>query len=126
MRLRLRYEGGEAPFVTPILFVGNNRYEPLLPQGRHRDALDRGELHIYVARSSGRLGLLRTAARWLLGRGRGTDVVELSARSVRVDSRRRALRVSADGELLHLRPPLRYAILPRALRVLAPPPATAP
>jgi diacylglycerol kinase family enzyme len=121
MRLRLRAEGVEAPLLTPFLVVGNNRYERgLLLSDRHREALDGGELRIYVARDPGRLALVRIALRWLVGRGRDEDLAELSARSARVDSRRRALHVSADGEVLRLRPPLRYVIRPRALNVLAP------
>jgi diacylglycerol kinase family enzyme len=121
MRLRLRTERGEAPLVTPFLFVGNNRYgRGLLLADRGREALDRGELAVYVARGPGRLALVRIALRWLVGRGRGEDLVELSARNARVDSRRSTLHVSADGEVLRLRPPLRYVIHPRALNVLAP------
>lgn len=120
VRLRLRFEDGEAPFLTPFLFVGNNRYDPRLLADRHRDALDRGELRVYVARGSGRLAFVWLALRALLGRRRDEDVAERSARAVRVDSGRRALSVAADGEVLRLRPPLRYAIHPGALRVLAP------
>jgi len=123
MRLRLETETGGAPVVTPFLFVGNNRYEPGLFPERRREALDRGELRVYVARSAGRRAFLRIALRWLLGRGRHEDVAELSARTVRVVARRRGLDVSADGEVLRLRPPLRYLIHPRALAVLAPRPA---
>lgn len=123
VRLRLQAEGREAPVVTPFLFVGNNRYEPGLFAERRREALDRGELRVYVARFAGRRAFLRIALRWLLGRGRDEDVAELSTRTVRVDSHRRALDVSADGEVLRLSPPLRYAIHPGALAVLAPRPA---
>jgi len=121
--LRLETEGGAAPVVTPFLFVGNNRYEPGLLAERRREALDRGELRVYVARWAGRRAFVGVALRWLLGRGRDEDVAELSARTVRVESRRRGLDVAADGEVLRLRPPLRYVIRPRALSVLAPRPA---
>lgn len=119
IRLRLRAEGVDAPVVTPFLFVGNNRYEPRLLSERKRSALDRGELRVYVARG-GRRSFVRIAIRWLAGRGRDEDVAELSARAVSVESRRRALDVAADGEVLRLRPPLRYVIHPGALAVLAP------
>jgi diacylglycerol kinase family enzyme len=119
MRLRLRTAAGEAPVVTPFLFVGNNRYEAGVAAAR-REAIDRGELRIYVARWAGRLGFMRVALRWFFGRGRDQDVAELSVRSVSVESHRSTLHVAADGEVLRLRPPLRYVIRPRALRVLAP------
>lgn len=118
--LRLRAAGVDAPVVTPFLFVANNRYEPDLTAGGRREALDRGALHVYVARTGRRTAFLRVAVRWLAGRGRDEDVAELSAREVSVESRRRALDVAADGEVVRLRPPLRYVIRPGALAVLAP------
>jgi diacylglycerol kinase family enzyme len=124
MRLRLRADDVEAPVVTPFLFVGNNRYDAALLADRHREALDRGELRVYVARWAGRLAFMRVGLRWFLGRGRHEDLAELSARSVNVESRRSLLHVAADGEVLRLAPPLRYRIHPRALRVIAPRPAS--
>ncbi len=120
IRLRLRTEGVDAPVVTPFLFVGNNRYEQGALADPRRPALDRGELRVYVARSAGRWAFVRTAVRWLAGRGRDEDVAELSTRAASVESRRHALAVAADGEVLRLRPPLRYVIHPGALAVLAP------
>jgi len=47
-RLTLRAAGLERPIQTPLLFVGNNRYETsLLTLGR-RAALDQGELCLYA------------------------------------------------------------------------------
>jgi diacylglycerol kinase family enzyme len=126
LALRLQAAGVDAPVVTPFLFVANNRYEPDLRAGGRREALDRGALHLYVARTGKRRALLRIALRWMAGRGRDEDVAELSAREVSVDSRRHALDVAADGEVVRLRPPLRYVIHPGALAVLAPPAPPAP
>jgi diacylglycerol kinase family enzyme len=122
MRLRLRADDVDAPLVTPFLFVGNNRYDGGLLAERHRAALDRGELRVYVARRAGRLAFVRVGLRWVLGRGRNEDLAELSARSLKVESPRSALHVAADGEVLRLAPPLRFEIHPGALRVLAPRP----
>lgn len=121
IRLRLRTEGVDAPVVTPFLLVANGWYQPGLLRERQRAALDRGALSVYVARRASRLAFLRLAIRWLAGRGRDEDVVLLSARALSVESRRRSLDVAADGEVLRLRPPLRYEIHPGALAVLAPP-----
>ncbi len=131
MRLRLKLGAGDdargrrpgALYVTPFLFVGNNLYDGAgLLAERHRTALDRGRLSILVARRASRLRLLVVAVRWLFGAGRGEDLAELSERAVLVLSRRRTLHVAADGEILTMRPPLRYIVRPGALRVLAPAP----
>ena len=50
------------------------------------------------------------------------DLVKLHDLEVRARTSR--LPVACDGELLRLRPPLRYRIRPGALLVLAPPAAT--
>jgi diacylglycerol kinase family enzyme len=120
VRLRLRAPGVDEPVVTPFLFVANNRYEPRLLADRKRETLAGGALHVYVARTEKRRAFVRIALRWLAGRGRDEDLAELSAREVSVESRRRALDVAADGEVLRLRPPLRYTIHPGALAVLVP------
>lgn len=120
VRLWLRTEDREASFVTPILFVGNNRYDPRLLADRRRERLDGGELSAHVAETARPLGFLWLALRWVLGRGRSEDVTSFSSRSFRVESLRRTLAVAADGEVLRLRTPLRYAIHPGALRVLVP------
>lgn len=121
IRLRLRTEAVSSPVVTPFLFVGNNRYDPSLGSPR-RAALDGGALHVVVARWAGRLGFVSAAVRGLLGRAPGEHVAELEVRRLRVETPRRVLRVSTDGEVHRLRPPLRYALRPGALRVVAPAP----
>src|SRR3954470_4727201 len=68
VRLRLHMGDGGVDVTTPMVFIGNNRYETrLLALGR-REALDRGELWVYLARDSGRVGLLKLALRALAGR----------------------------------------------------------
>ena len=85
-------------------------------------ALERGDLGIYLANRTGRLGLLRMAVRTLLGTlEQARDFDALTAAAVEVDTRKRTLQVALDGEATRLRPPLRFRSRPGALRVLAPP-----
>ncbi|MHB8873609.1 MAG: hypothetical protein ACYC8T_07975 [Myxococcaceae bacterium] len=89
--------------------------------GSRSPVLDRGELELAIAPPTTRLGFLRVALRALLGfLCEPRDLIDLPVSSVRVDSRRRTLHVAADGEVLHLAPPLRYQIRPRSLKVIAP------
>src|SRR5205085_1891558 len=53
---------------TPFVFVGNNRYEMQGFRIGARARLDRGELSLYVANRTGRLGLVRLALRALFRR----------------------------------------------------------
>jgi diacylglycerol kinase family enzyme len=115
---------GALPRRTAFVFVGNNRYDTALLAAQRREALDRGELGVFVTRARTRGGILLLALRALVGRAdRGRDLEALAVPRLSIAARRGALQVAADGELLRLRPPLEYAVRPGALRVLAPGPA---
>ena len=109
--------------TSPLIFVGNNRYEMKLLRVGRRPQLDGGELYLYAARDTSRLGFLALAFRALLGRldaEKDFESVGLPRLEV-ATSWRRSLRVALDGEVTRLPTPLRYRVRPRALRVLAPP-----
>ncbi len=121
LSVRIRWSGGAGPRRTPFVFVGNNRYDTALVATQRREALDRGILGVYVATAPTRLGLLRLAARALVDKvDPGRDVEALEVASLAIESHHRRLAVSVDGEVIALRPPIRYRIRPGALRVLAP------
>lgn len=120
LRVTVDADGSRTVHKTPLLFVGNNRYElNLLTVGR-RTALDRGELCLYMSTASGRFAMIRLALRALFGRlEQGRDFVALFGSEFQVASRRR-LHVARDGEIVRLTPPLLYRSRPRSLRVLVP------
>jgi diacylglycerol kinase family enzyme len=117
----LRANGGEVARRTPFVFVGNNDYDM---EGRDigaRACLDRGELCVWVAHRTSRLGLLWFALAALLGqlhRVHGLDHLRTS--ELRIASAHARLRVATDGEVEEMAMPLHYRTLPRALRVLVP------
>ena len=120
-RLKLTSGEGRSVVDTPLLFVGNNDYELALPAAGRREALDDGKLCVLVMRKKGVAGFLAATFRALIGRTRPDDMVRMNAVTrLRVDSRRPALTISADGETCRLSPPLDYRIRPGALRVIAP------
>jgi diacylglycerol kinase family enzyme len=126
LRVTLHVAGAAVPVRTPLVFVGNNRYEmSLLSRGR-RTSLDGGELWLYVARHRGRTGFLSLVARAIIGRlDQSRDFVGYAAEEFTVDDRRRAIPIALDGELCELTAPLRFRIRKRALRVLVPRPGEA-
>jgi diacylglycerol kinase family enzyme len=120
LSVTLQAEGRAVPVTTPFIFVGNNRYEMSLFALGTRTSLEGGELSLYLARNGGRWGLLRLAGRALLGRlEQDRDFHTVLLPRLEIHSRRRALRVSLDGEVLLMTSPIRYSLRPRALRVLA-------
>jgi diacylglycerol kinase family enzyme len=122
LRVRIRTGDRSRLLTTPFVFVGNNQYKMRLFSIGARSCLDRGELSLYVAKISGRAGLVRLVLHALTGRLEQTEDFEaLCLSEMEIDSSRPALRVARDGEVTQMRPPLRYRVRPRALRVLAPP-----
>ncbi|HYU41205.1 MAG TPA: diacylglycerol kinase family protein [Vicinamibacteria bacterium] len=121
VRLTLRLPEGSLNVTTPMVFIGNNRYQTKLFSLGQRPALDEGDLWVYLARDAGRFRFLRLALRALIGRlDDSRDFQGLCVKEMLVEDRRRVLRVAFDGEVCHVAPPLRYRIRPRALRVIVP------
>lgn len=117
----LAVDGREVQRKTPFVFVGNNFYEM---EGFHvgkRARLDRGELYVYLAPGARPLDLVIFALRALVGRLEESVGFEvLRTTELRIRPRTDPVRVAIDGELAMMRIPLRYRILPRALRVIVP------
>ena len=126
-RLWISAEGLEAPLRTPLLFVGNNRYQVnLLALGR-REAIDQGELCIYAVRARGRLHLIWAGIRGVFGKlDQQRDFITAYVQEAQISSNRAALTLSLDGETLTLPTPLCYRIRPGALDLIVPAPAEAP
>lgn len=120
-RLTLTVNDRKRHIETPLLFVGNNPYRLEMPGAGTREQLDRGELFVLVLRRKSRFGFCLASLRALAGRSRSEDAVRIeNVRALRVDSRRRHLAVSLDGETKRLETPLDYRSRPKALRVIAP------
>ena len=120
-RLWISAEGIEAPIHTPLLFVGNNRYEVNLFGLGKREALDAGELCIYAIRARSRIGMVWAGIRGVFGRlDQQRDFVTAYVTEAEVSSERDSLTISADGETVRMEMPLRYRILPRALKLIVP------
>jgi len=121
-RLILRFAGMKAPVETPLLFVGNNKYETgLLSLGR-RAAIDRGELCLYAPLARSRLGFAWLSLRAVLGRSdRQDDFLTLEGiEEAEIDSPRHSLLVAVDGEAMPMETPLKYRIRKGAIRLIVP------
>lgn len=121
-RLRLEMPGREESVVTPMLFVGNNRY--VLEAGRlgQRAALDDGVLSVYAVASRRRMALIGFALRALIGRADpDRDFAAIGdAPELRVTGPKRCIDVALDGEVKSLAVPLDFTLDSGALSVIAP------
>ncbi|MDB5721319.1 MAG: sphingosine kinase [Alphaproteobacteria bacterium] len=120
-RLTIRIGGREAPIETPLLFVGNNRYEMTPLALGKRERIDGGKLCIYAPLARSPLHFLWVAIRAVLGREREQkDFVTLDASEAEIRSSRPRLAVATDGEAAIMDTPLNYRIRAGALKLLVP------
>jgi YegS/Rv2252/BmrU family lipid kinase len=121
----LNIDGKSLARRTPFVFVGNNRYEMEGLRIGERARLDAGELSLYVANRTGRLGLLRLALRALLGHlNQAKDFDTVCAKHIEVRTRHALTHLATDGEIHLLETPLRFRVMPGALKVIVPKPET--
>jgi diacylglycerol kinase family enzyme len=120
-RLAIEVAGSRQQRRTPFAFVGNNNYGLDLFELGRRVSLSEGALCLFIANTTGRLGLLKLLVRAAFGRLDQTrDFERSSVQSLVIHSRRHTLTVSLDGEVERLSTPLRYRSRPGSLRILAP------
>jgi diacylglycerol kinase family enzyme len=122
LQLDLTLEDGRRFKIrTAFVLIANNEHEVEQWNIGHRESLDQGHLWIYILKRSTRWSLAVFFVRFLLKRFSRHEAFEIfKARSLRVDTRTRHLKVGVDGEIVRLETPLEYRSLPRALRVIAP------
>ena len=122
-RLWISAKGLEQPIRTPMLFVGNNRYQVNLLALGQRERLDEGLLCLYAIRARSRAHLVWAGIRGIFGRlDQQRDFVTAYVPELEVSSDRDALTVAIDGETERMETPLRYRIRPKALRLIVPAP----
>jgi diacylglycerol kinase family enzyme len=121
LELEIQRSGG-APIrqKTALLFVGNNAYETDAGNLGKRLSIRRGMLWANLSTSSTRLGLLMSLVALVFRRERPRETLIFDAPFLRVNSSKQLLTIASDGEVLRLKPPLNYRILPKALNVIVP------
>ena len=122
-RLRMTMDLGDGPraIKATTLVVSNNVYDGGFRAPFHRSQLDRGLLGIHIAKHKSVSSLLRFGAEILVGDWvRDRDLESGHIEMLVVDSRHRRLRITIDGELKLMTPPLVFRIRPAALTMLVP------
>lgn len=121
LSVRLSVDDREMSRRTPFVFIGNNEYEMENFNLGARSCIDKGQLSLYVAHRTGRLGLLRLALGALFGGLRKQqDFDAVCTKEIWIETRHSRLRVATDGEVTMMDTPLHYRVRPGALRVLVP------
>ena len=117
-RLVIEIDGVQQTVKTPLLFIGNNPYNITGARRGRRDALDTGQLALYAVAQQSPLALIGFALRALTGRADpARDFTHLSECTAFTILGSGPIDVAHDGEVSAMTLPLRFAILPRALKV---------
>ena len=121
LRVRLRADGKELSCKTPLVFIGNNKYELEGLKIGERRRLDGGELCLFVANRVRRVDLVRLAFLALFGRlHEASDFDVLTTKQISIETRRPRTSVAMDGEVNEMNTPLNYRTHPGTLRVIVP------
>ena len=119
--VRVNTEKETLLFKTPIVFIGNNEYSTELFTIGSRETLSGGKLSLYFARSNTRFKVLKLVLSAFLNRLKESDELELKlVDEVVIESKKKSLSVSIDGEVEEMKPPLHYKIHRNDLKVISP------
>jgi diacylglycerol kinase family enzyme len=120
-RVEITADGKTDRLRTTTLFFGSNPLQMETFNAAAAECLRHHKLAVLSLELHSRWQIALAAAAALLGRlDMASSVETFCANSVRVQTRRRALKVAFDGELTILRPPLDVRLRPGALQVFAP------
>ena len=125
LRMTIAADGREVVRTTPLIFIGNNEYRMAGFDAGSRESVRGGNLALYVVKASGRWHLFQLVWRILTATAAESGALAMATATsatidVPFDDRITQLAVAVDGEVTTLDLPLRYAIRPRALRVIVP------
>ncbi len=122
--VELEVDGEVRHYRSALVFIGVGERETKLPTLGKRVDSGKGGLHVIVVQGAvrGRLLMLGLAAvaRGLSAVDRTPHLDSFMVERCTIDMRRKAGRVSQDGELVMMEAPLRYEILRGALTVAVP------
>ncbi|MFN2500954.1 MAG: diacylglycerol kinase family protein [Pyrinomonadaceae bacterium] len=122
-RVKFKLNDREFRRKTPFVFVGNNEYEMDFYNIGTRKRLDGGQLSIYFLHRGGRLGVMLLLFKTVLGMLRQAKEFEaITTDEITIDTRKKAIMVALDGEVVSMQTPLSYKIRAGELRVIVPKP----
>ena len=120
-RVRLITPDATVRRITPSVIVCNNPHQMKVFGVESASVPERGLLNVYVSRSRRRLSMI-----WLFIRAifnsldQAKNFESIALPEVTIDTSHRHARVSIDGEVTDMHPPLRYKVRETGLRVIVP------
>lgn len=132
LTLEIEHGGSLRTMHTSTLFVGNNRLQLEQIGIAEAAALEHGRLTALALHPVGRRAMLWLLARGAFGRlGDAQEIQSFSFRTLRLSVLRRRrrygrIKVATDGEIVWMRTPIEFTVLPDALNLVVPRSAETP
>lgn len=121
IEVQIEIEGQRKSFRSPLVVIGNNRYEVEGLNFGSRARLDEGTLSIFVVRHAGVKTLATLVIHAFKKTLRQHDLFEeYFSKTVTVRTKKSVVKIGIDGEVISITSPLEYKLKPRALRVITP------
>jgi diacylglycerol kinase family enzyme len=121
LTVALSVDGRDMVRRSPFIVVGNGSYALSGLSLGKRDEISDGRLSLYIAPSTGRIGVLALPIRALTGTlERHEQFDTFAAESITAHFSRPRIEAAIDGEVRVLESPLRFEVRRAALRVLVP------
>lgn len=119
--LSIKQEAKHIHCRTPFVFIGNNEYKMDLFNLGTRDDLTKGMLSVFYPKETGHFAMLRFALLALLNKLEQHKNFEvILTDEITIHSNKEVLEVALDGEVHHMRPPLKYKIRHLDLKLIVP------
>lgn len=121
IELKLHSEKDIFKVKTPFVFIGNNKYRMDLFNLGIRTDIDKGNLSIYFPNTHSKISMFKFAFLALINKLNQAEnfIIDLSEKII-LDTKRKYLDVSIDGEVLRMKAPLYYSSKPNSIIVIVP------
>lgn len=121
MHMRLKVDGAERNLHTPLLFIARSAYQLEYFNLAGAEAIHDDRLAVLVGRGDTRAALFTLAGRLAAGLAReGRDYELITARDLKVETRRPRPLVAFDGEKSRERVPFNFTMSDKRLRIVLP------
>jgi YegS/Rv2252/BmrU family lipid kinase len=125
LRLKLTVDGKTQDVRTPLVFIVNNAFQLQQMSLKGTETIEAGELAMFIAPDTNRLGMIRLAVEVALGHAASAENFEmLGGKDIVIESTDRVKRnthtIAKDGERERMQGPFRVRVVQNALRVLVP------
>jgi YegS/Rv2252/BmrU family lipid kinase len=120
-KIELTVNGKILNRTSPVIFIGNNKYEMDLFRLGTRRSIQKGKLSLYIVNCKTRVRFIFLLLNILFNRLKADEDFEsYETRSLKIFTGRKKIQAALDGEVIKFDNSIEFEILPAALNVIVP------